>query len=82
MSDSQQPALRMSEDGLNVLIEPEDPRLREEYERLIRPDYERCHPDDTFDSLKQRARFSKEDQGLLRDWMAAAALRFGRQRRD
>lgn len=45
----------------------------EELESLIRPDYERCHPGDTLDDLKRRAAFSKEDRGLLRDWMAVAA---------
>lgn len=42
-------------------------------ESLIRRDYERCHPGDTLDDLKRRAAFSKEDRGLLRDWMAIAA---------
>ena len=45
----------------------------EELESLIRKDYERCHPGDTLDDLKRRAAFSKEDRGLLRDWMAVAA---------
>jgi hypothetical protein len=45
----------------------------EELEPLIRQDYERCHPGDTLDDLKRRAAFSKEDRGLLRDWMAIAA---------
>jgi hypothetical protein len=45
----------------------------EELESLIRQDYERCHPGDTLDDLKRRAAFSKEDRGLLRDWMAVAA---------
>lgn len=65
--------LFMSEDGLRTTIEPADSELREKYESLIRENYERCHPDDTLDDLKHRARFSKEDQGLLRDWMALAA---------
>ena len=42
----------------------------EELESLIRRDYERCHPGDTLDDLKRRAAFSKEDRGLLRDWMS------------
>src|SRR5947207_187376 len=42
-------------------------------ESLIREDYGRCHPGDTLDDLKRRAAFSKEDKGLLRDWMAIAA---------
>ena len=44
-------------------------------ESLIREDYERCHPGETLDDLKRRASFSKEDRGLLRDWMAVAAAR-------
>jgi len=47
----------------------------EALETLIRADYERCHPDDTFDDLRRRARFAKEDKGLLADWMAVAAAR-------
>ncbi|MBL0935453.1 MAG: hypothetical protein IBJ07_11970 [Rhizobiaceae bacterium] len=39
---------------------------------LARRLYDRCHPDDSFDEMRQRARFSKEDRGLLRDWRAAA----------
>jgi hypothetical protein len=44
-------------------------------ESLIRADYEKCHPDETLEDLKRRARFSKEDKGLLRDWMAVARRR-------
>ncbi|MHC2333844.1 hypothetical protein [Bradyrhizobium sp. USDA 4454] len=44
-------------------------------ESLIRGDYERCHPGETLDDLKRRASFSKEDRGLLRDWMTVAAMR-------
>lgn len=44
-------------------------------ESLIREDFERCHPGETLDDLKRRASFSKEDKGLLRDWMAVAAAR-------
>jgi len=44
-------------------------------ESLIREDYERCHPGETLDDLKRRASFSREDRGLLRDWMAVAAAR-------
>ena len=44
-------------------------------ESLIREDYERCHPGETLEDLKRRASFSKEDTGLLRDWMAVAAAR-------
>lgn len=44
-------------------------------ESLIRKDFERCHPGETLDDLKRRASFSKEDRGLLRDWMTVAAAR-------
>lgn len=47
-------------------------REEERLDALIRADYERCHPDDTFDDLRRRARFSKEDRCLLRDWRALA----------
>jgi hypothetical protein len=42
---------------------------------LIREDFERCHPGETLEDLQRRASFSKEDRGLLRDWMAVAAVR-------
>jgi hypothetical protein len=73
MSSAEDSPLFMSEDGLRKEIEPAESELREKYESLIREDYERCHPEDTLDDLKHRARFSKEAQGLLRDWMAFAA---------
>jgi hypothetical protein len=44
-------------------------------ESLIREDFERCHPGETLEDVKRRASFSKEDRGLLRDWMAIAARR-------
>ena len=44
-------------------------------ESLIRADYERCHPGEALDDMKLRSAFSKEDRGLLRDWMAVAAVR-------
>jgi hypothetical protein len=44
-------------------------------ESLIREEYERCHPGERLEDLKRRASFSKEDRGLLRDWMAVAAAR-------
>jgi hypothetical protein len=42
-------------------------------ESLVRTDYKRRHPDDSFEDLKRRAHFAKEDRGLLRDWLATAA---------
>ena len=44
-------------------------------EQLIRADFARCHPDETLEDIKRRASFSKEDKGLLRDWMAIAVIR-------
>ncbi|AVX06035.1 hypothetical protein MXMO3_03532 (plasmid) [Maritalea myrionectae] len=52
-----------------------DPDLQFYYETLIEADYNNCHSDDTFESLKDRARFSKEARSLLRDWMKVAAQR-------
>ncbi len=51
-----------------------DARMRR-LELLVRADYERLHPEDTFDDLKRRARFSKEDKGTLRDWLLLAERR-------
>jgi hypothetical protein len=42
-------------------------------ESLIREEFERCHPGETLEDIKRRASFSREDKGLLRDWMAVAA---------
>jgi hypothetical protein len=50
---------------------------RHELESWVRAEYERCHPQGSFDDLKHRAQFSKEDKGLLRDWLEAAARRSG-----
>jgi hypothetical protein len=51
-------------------------------ESLIGSDYERCHPDETFKDLKRRARFTKEDRGLLYEWMALAARRAADERNE
>ncbi len=56
-------------------IDPIDEREPASRESLVRADYDRCHPGETFDDLKRRARFTKEDKGLLREWMAVAAQR-------
>lgn len=39
--------------------------------RIVAARYEQCHPDDSFEDLRIRARFSKEDRRLLEDWLAA-----------
>ena len=59
---------------LNGILEPVAPARAEHRARIIAlaaREYQRCHPDDSFENLVARARFSKEDTGLLRDWLAA-----------
>lgn len=68
--------------GIFNRIGPVEERERSYHESLIRAYYERCHPDDTLEDLKHRAGFSKEDKGLLRDWMAVAAQLAGAERRE
>ena len=45
-------------------------------EHVLRAEYERCHPDDTFEAFKRRAAFSKEDRRLLEEWRAAIRARW------
>lgn len=56
-------------------VDPVDDAERAFLESLIREDFARCHPGDSMDDMKRRSAFSKEDRGLLRDWMAVAAER-------
>ncbi len=56
-------------------VRPASEAERAYLESLIREDFERCHPGETFEDIKRRASFTKEDKGLLRDWMAVAARR-------
>jgi hypothetical protein len=42
-------------------------------EALIGEDFARCHPGETLEDIRRRAAFSKEDRGLLRDWVAVVA---------
>ncbi len=56
-------------------VRPANEAERAYLESLIREDYERCHPGETLEDMKRRARFSKDDKDLLRDWMELAALR-------
>jgi hypothetical protein len=51
-------------------------------EQLIREDFAQCHPGETLEDIKRRASFSKEDKGLLRDWMAIAATRAAADRTE
>jgi len=41
-------------------------------EEAARAAFNRCHPGDSFDDMKRRAPFSKEDRYLLADWLAFA----------
>jgi len=68
--------LYMSANGIRQPIGPDDADICSRHEGLVHAEYERCHPGDSFEDLKRRARFSKEDQGLLLDWMAVAAQHF------
>ncbi len=56
-------------------VNPANQAERAHLESLIRKDFEQCHPGETLEDVKRRASFSKEDKGLLRDWMAVAAMR-------
>ncbi|MDA9467077.1 hypothetical protein [Bradyrhizobium sp. CCBAU 53415] len=61
--------------GSDVDVRRASEEERAYLESLIQEDFERCHPGETLEDLKRRASFSKEDRGLLRDWMAVAATR-------
>lgn len=56
-------------------VDPADDSERAYLETLIRADFEQCHPGETLEDVKRRSSFSREDKGLLRDWMAVAAAR-------
>lgn len=61
-------------------VRPADEAERVHLESLIFEDFARCHPGETLEDIKRRASFSKEDRGLLRDWMALAAIRGAAER--
>lgn len=48
----------------------EDQARERRIDEVARAAYDDCHPGDSFDDLKRRAAFSKEDRMLLRDWLA------------
>ena len=58
-------------------IRPADAAEGSYLESLVRADYDRSHSGDTFDDMKRRMSFSREDRGLYRDWIALAATRAG-----
>ena len=62
-------------------VRPDDDAERVHFESLIRAAFERSHPGETLEDVKRRAAFSKEDRGLLRDWMAIAAAEAGARNR-
>lgn len=62
-------------------VRPASEEERAFLESLIREDFARCHPGETLEDVRRRAAFSKEDRGLLRDWMAVAVNRAARSAR-
>ncbi len=56
-------------------VRPKNEAERRRLEDLVREDYDRAHPGDTFDDMKRRVSFSPEDRGLYRDWLAVAGAR-------
>lgn len=56
-------------------VRPANASDRAYLESLVRAEYDRTHPGETFDDMKRRMSFSREDQGLYRDWIALAAAR-------
>jgi len=56
-------------------VRPANEAERAHLESRIRADFEQCHPGETLEDVKRRSSFSREDKGLLRDWMAVAATR-------
>jgi hypothetical protein len=79
MKQNVEDRLFMSANGFIQAIGPDDAKMRLHHESLIAAEFDRCHPGDSFQDLKRRARFSKEDQGLLKEWMALAAVRTAEQ---
>lgn len=63
-------------------VDPASEAERAYLEQSIRADFARCHPGETLEDIKRRAPFSKEDKGLLRDWMAVAAIRAAADRTE
>lgn len=75
MTQMLQERLYIAPNGLRHAIGPDDPAVRAYHEALIAEDYASCHPGDSLDGLKRRARFTKEDKGLLVEWMARGAAK-------
>ncbi len=63
-------------------VRPQNDEERAYLESLIREDYARCHPGQSLDDMKSRARFSWEDKGMYRDWLAVAATRAAKLARE
>ncbi len=56
-------------------VRPSGDEERAWLESLVREDFARHRVGETFDDMKRRMPFSREDKGLYRDWMALAAAR-------
>lgn len=47
-----------------------------DFDSLVRRDYVRCHPGDSFARLKRGARFTKVENGLIADWLDLSSRRY------
>lgn len=56
-------------------IVPASAAERRHLEAFVGEDFARCHPDESFAEIERRAAFTKEDKGLLREWLALATRR-------
>ncbi len=56
-------------------LRPADEAERIYLESLVQENFSWCHPGETLDAVRRRAPFSREDQGLLREWMEFAVTR-------
>ncbi|MBN9073621.1 MAG: hypothetical protein J0H34_18925 [Rhizobiales bacterium] len=65
----------MTQTNSHEFVRPRDEAGRAYLESLVRDEHDRCHPEDRFDDMKRRLPFSREDQGLYRDWLAVASAR-------
>lgn len=57
----------MSINGFVQAIGPDDAQRSLHHETLIAAEFDRYHSGDPFQDLKHRARFSEEDQDLLKE---------------
>jgi hypothetical protein len=62
----------MSSHAQRVSSQRPETALQAEAEALARTLFERAYRDDTFDDLKHRAAFDRQEAGRLRQWLKAA----------